>query len=300
MHFFKKGISIITTTKSSNLNIRNSYQYKPFKNNQTGMVFASVVINKLLFTRKGGKLLKKLNLLITLVFFMLAMVGKQVEGATITWQTPQDVSGNVSEVITTGDLIDAATAKNTGAIINGEQYRSILSSAGMININNVHQGPIDAGISDESINDYSSMLEYGITTDTQYYSSPMEIIITGLTKDTSYTVQIWTPWWDDLNWFTQIDYRDGSTIVQSGPGVLNMGNPYTGTTTPPQFIVGDFIADETLSQTISVYGGYMLSGTSHAVVSAIQLRASPVPIPSTIFLLGLGLFGLAGLKKKKQ
>ncbi len=254
------------------------------------------------------KFLKKSNLLILLILFIFAMFGQKTQAATITWGTIQDATGNASDIVKTGTYVDSATSNmnnvtvsdilfNRSNTTNFESGGTLYFDNSDITFGNVEAEPTDAyghSVLPTPTWDigYKDLLRYGVHTNTGSKGA-ITINLGDLINGNDYIVQLWTPYWDTNNWKTEFkDFPNGNSS-----GFLNTG--YSDTRSA-QFVVGTFTADAT-TQIIYVYGNTG-HATPHAVPTGLQLRttSTPVPVPSTISLLGLGILGVAGVGRRKK
>ncbi|HTS47817.1 MAG TPA: PEP-CTERM sorting domain-containing protein [Bryobacteraceae bacterium] len=218
---------------------------------------------------------------------LVAATAWAMQASEITWGSPTNETGNAGDVVTAGTFLESAFAGLVDVTLNGVVFAHSTNSSNPgtfadgsdITFDNVDGFNAAAGSAPGGWNS-----SYQTLTDTADYEGTgnMEIILGGLISGDQYEVQIFEPWWN--NQFPTT-YSDGTDVS----GALNTGY----STTVPQYITGTFTADST-SETL------FLGGTNtYALTSAVQVRdltsgsISPVPEPSTVWILASGLVALA-------
>jgi len=219
--------------------------------------------------------------------------------ATITWGAATDVNtSTLTDFSIAGTLFDSGTIYPTADLVIGTTpsitfHRRDTSSSnpfdfvgsGITNV--VTSGAI--GISSQVFgsfptNDYMRMLSYGT-----FGGGSRDLTISGLTINTQYQVQVWTPYWNQPSATTT--FTAGNSVI------LNVGvvdGPAGPVSTQPQFAIGTFTAGAT-TQVISWTSG------GDAMFGAIQMRdLTPIPEPSAVILLGFGSLGMLRFVRRRQ
>ena len=232
--------------------------------------------------------------LIVTVSFVGCLAINQLKGADISWQSPVPDTGSASDIVTTGSLVETASANPSATTVNGVTFENHDTlSDGNVTFNN--SSITMSGISNPSYPggdgsyypdsswpagydaNYATLV--GAPYTTTLSGSSGNIYLNGLTIGDEYLVQIFEPFWD-ANWTTQFQGGANTSSTVYSAGVARDGNPDTNN---PSYVLGTFVADST-NQTVVV------SGPSAPEFTALQLRA--VPEPSTYALLGLGALAL--------
>lgn len=208
-----------------------------------------------------------------------------VQAAPISWSAVQTVTGNVTDVITTGTFVDSASAglANTDLTVNGVRFnRDTTTTSGItsfsngsnitVNLNGGGTSAATGGTAPSGWDASYRDLLYGAAISTQ----SMTISIGGLTVGSQYMVQIFETYWN-ANWPTS--FSDGT----NSSGYLNLGAGATA----PQYVIGTFTAD---SATEAIY---TTAANTWSIFSSMQVRsldAPPtVPEPGTLLLLGAAI-----------
>jgi hypothetical protein len=234
---------------------------------------------------------------------MAATTGSAHAGA-ITWQTVQNVTGNVSDVITTGTLLSAISfSEGSDVTVNGVTFRHISSystsgssqtlsfaSTPDVSVTNVgaHTGTAQQpwAVNSAWNANYNTLLDRGAYSTSN--SGRMTFTLSGLVSGQSYAVQFWTGYWNAQYPTSFSDGTNASGYLADGVGSIL-----------PQYVIGTFTASGT-TETIYADG----SSSSIALLDAMQLRTfdppPPVPEPASGALLGIGLAGLIFARKRKQ
>jgi hypothetical protein len=184
------------------------------------------------------------------------------QAADIAWTPPAATTGQASDVLTMGSLLEASSNNPTSPTVNG------------VTFTNQGAGINYTGFIGLSFTSYAHTPAWGspipgmvaLVGGGAYAASPAAIRLQNLTSGHLYLVQIFQPAWD-YNWLTR--FSGGANTSQ----YVSSANTLAGGTGPasqiPQYIVGTFWADGT-TQAIKV------SGAKHAppydVVAAVQVR----------------------------
>lgn len=233
---------------------------------------------------------------------LMALSAGSAHAGAITWQTVQNVTGSVSDVITTGTLVSAISfSAGSDVTVNGVTFSHIsgasssgsgqtLSFANTPDVSVSHVAAYTAtqqpwGVPAAWDADYNTLLDRGAYSTSA--SGRMTFTLSGLTTGQSYSVQFWTGFW---NAQYPTSFTDG--ISTSGYLADGVGNIL------PQYVIGTFTASGT-SEVIYADG----SNSSIALLDAMQLRTfaapAPVPEPASTALLSVGLAGLMFARKRK-
>jgi len=225
----------------------------------------------------------KTNSAILLSF--LAACALPASAATITWQTPQDITGE-SDVENLGLVVTAVNVGSTsGVTVNGVTFGA---DDGKVTTNGT-QRPDFAPSPDPSISaNYHTLLD-------SIRTNGSNISISGLTSGTEYQVQIWVNDSRYPNTATrQTTFSAGNTsgYVQASRDDTQY---HLG-----QFVIGTFTADGT-TQTIT-YQGYNGDDPPTPLADANYVNAllvTTVPEPGSAAFLGLLLCGAGFLRRRK-
>lgn len=217
------------------------------------------------------------------------LLGAGPAAAAITWYAPVDSTGKSSDVINTGDLLDAETFGAT-TTVNGVTFQN-------------------TGLGVSNTSNYGVLSNYGqftpdwdpeyrtLVASTGYFVKPTQVELQlGALAAGKYMMQLFLPQWD-ANWATAFSLNGVfSAPVQAGGRLA--GSPNYPGRTMPQWVKVEFDADGITEYAIRTEGV-----TYYQVLSAFQLRTVPsttaVPEPSTWAMMILG-FGLAGAACRRR
>ena len=214
---------------------------------------------------------------------VVAALSASPAAAAIVWSAPVDSTGKSTDVINTGELLDAGTF-GAATTVNGVTFNQI----GLGAPNNAQfgvlsdRGQFGAGWDPE----YRTLVA-----STAYLRRSHQLQLGfGVLPVGEYVMQLFLPQWD-VNWATAFSLNGvQSAPVQAG-GVAAAGTVFAARAMP-QWISVQFDADGVTDYTLSTQGL-----TTFQLLAAYQLRTAPtatvVPEPSTWAVMILG-FGLAG------
>jgi hypothetical protein len=221
-------------------------------------------------------------------------------GASITWDTPQNISG-VGDVSTAGTLVGAANVGDVGVpstTVNGVTFQSFAApggngTSGMFTMTAGGGGVFQSNNGGASPNPPFSSLDSNYQTLLSSYVvplfSPVTLTMSGLTVGMQYQFQFWSNLSSQMFGY-QITATAGNSVSLSSN--VDGANGGLG-----QWVIGTFTADAAF-QSINFIGdgdGGFLNG--------FQLRLAPngTSVPesgSTLALLGVALSGLLIAQRK--
>ena len=224
-----------------------------------------------------------------------ALGAGQARAAAISWGAVTNDTGQASDVITTGTLLDAgyygpAYWLPSTTAVNGVTFNNLVYSGGSVSDGaDLSMTPMGANGTGPGAPltgwdaNYAAMINRGAFVTPG--ASPPALTISGLTVGEQYTVQIWMPNWnfawpdafsDGVNQSGTVNSAGQSAIPQYGIGVV----------ADPQYVTGTFTADASTQLIYAI--ATSPPGAQQAGFSAVQVRsdeAPPAPEPASLALL---------------
>ena len=253
-------------------------------------------------TTKG--LLTTQLILLALLFFGACVAA----AAPITWSAVYDAAGPADvhngTVGPFNTFVDSSTFWSSDLAINGVNFNrydhkivpgqndGAPFAYGFANGSNITidsdstYGSEPSGYAATPTNDYERL-----TNKSAYFSSSKAYVITlgGLEVGSRYQVQLFGPDWN-VNWHT-FEYGDGQG---NSTGLMHTGGDLAGSSGPPQYVFGTFVADATTQE---IFMGPF--SRSYGFAPAVSLFT--VPEPSAFLLLcGVGLLGVTQRRRRKM
>ena len=247
---------------------------------------------------RGGTL--RLLRALGVTFFALLLVSPRANGANITWDSPQQITGD-TDVSTTGTLLGAFNVGDTGVpstMVNGVNFQSFAAPGGVGMSGNFSMTSGGFGVFNSNTSGASANAPF--TTLTSQYQTllssyvtplfgPVTLTMSGLMIGKQYQFEFWSNLSSQMFGY-QITATGGINAVSLSS---NTGSADGGL---GQFVTGTFTADA-LTQDVSFLGD-----GDGGFLNAFQLRqlgASGVPeTGSTFGLLAGALVGVAVLRWK--
>lgn len=216
-------------------------------------------------------------------------LSSSAQSAVITWGSAMTFTGNATQVSNAYPSFAAESlynvANSNNSTVNGVVFQN---SANIVIGRQDTQAPGTTGVSA-----YQDILTVGgYTSNADAASGTFKITISGLTANSTYQVQVWTPFWADSAFSTRFsaslpDGATNSNAINQSPTLL-LGNGGQ----QPQFVIGTFTADAA-TQNISYYGD-----SGYGVVGAVAV--STVPEPSVVAMLAFGGIVLVCLLARRR
>ena len=213
------------------------------------------------------------------------------QAATISW-TVSDITGQISDISTTGTLVSALGGSSlagdimVGGVTFADAQIPFSSGGSFFNETRAVSLPATPNAA------YQDLLEES----TRNTALTSEITYTGLTEDQQYQIQIWTA----------DDRADTALVLSNGVGAALLGETgavtliqrNTSNSNAGQYAIGVFTADASGEQSFDIQRYLDISTATpttpspngNAIVNAIQLRE--IPEPSTALLGGIGMLAL--------
>ena len=236
----------------------------------------------------------QMKTLLTLVTGALGLLvfSTTVHAQSIVWGSAQDMAGDTDVIVPTGSLIDAATFFGSAVTVNSVTFNPLTSNGGSysdasgnisITTPSGGAGPYTTAFSTSS----PSSTNYSNLTSVIGYTvgNTGQVTLSGLTNGNTYQVEVWSYW---------------TSTATGGSTTFTGTTPVNLLSTNGQYALGTFTA----SGTTETFGYAVNASDNHAVINAVtvfETSGSPsVPEPSTYALLGLGVFALIMLQKRKS
>ena len=224
------------------------------------------------------------------------------QNPNVTWQSPVTISGT-SDVSLDGTLVGTwgpgddwgGTSRSDYYPVNGVTFAAYGS------------GPFGSWVSTSGLDDRYGSYANPNTADANYnyvlqtaiysYGEPISLTWGGMTAGDSYELEFWVQ--DGRNSVTA-ERSETLTGGANTSAALAFGTGPNGTS-PGQFIIGTFVADNTGTETLTLtpFGGADIGAS--AQVNLMQLRdLTSVPEPSTVALLVAGVGMLSVVLRRKN
>lgn len=211
----------------------------------------------------------------------LLAAAAQAQNENITWQTPTTISGT-SDVSTLGTYFGSWAPQDGGANtlpVNGVTFQGFSDIPGLTPGATFDNGYNGFGSPNTPDSNYNALLQYARFSNEG--SSPATITWDGMTQGNTYLVELWV--------------NDGRNIGQTRTETLTAGTSTSDPLSygsdgsgPGQFIIGEFVADASGSETITL-NGFSSGANPDPQVNLFQIRdLTPVPEPTTMALAAAG------------
>lgn len=216
------------------------------------------------------------------------------EAATIVW-TVSDITGQASDISITGTLVSAQGGSSltgnvtVGGVTFADAGIPFSSGGSFFNESRTVSLPPAPDASYQALLEESTRNNAGTST----------ITYTGLTAGQQYQIQLWTA---DNRGDTALVLSNGVGAAALGaPGAVTLLQRNTANSNAGQYAIGIFTADASGEQSFDLRRHTNISTatpgtTGNAIVNAVQLRAVPIPEPSSALL--SGMIGMLALLRR--
>jgi hypothetical protein len=209
--------------------------------------------------------------------------------ANVTWGLPTTISG-ASDVSTLGTYYGSWAPYNGSANttpVNGVTFQGFSDLPSLSStFDNGYNGFGSPGTAD---NNYNSLLQYATFANN---STANTFSWGGMTPGNIYQVELWVNDGRNIGQSRSLTLSGGSDTS----GVLSYGSDGSG---PGQFIIGQFVADLSGSETLTVTP-FSSGANPSAQINLFQVRdISPIPEPTSLALL-IGVAVLFALRRKSS
>ena len=248
---------------------------------------------------------------------LAGLAAMPASAANIVWSAPVNATGNAGQIVTAGTAFAAVTS-GPDTVVNGVSFvgstgfdratGTISFGAAPITVtgaqaNDDHWGPVAPASWDAG---YAALVRQAAYSQNGGQSANMQILIDGLTLGSTYSVQLFEPFWDH-NWATAFA---GGSATSALVNLAGDAWPGLGAASLPQFVTGTFVANSA-SQAIRLTspGGYVIFDAiqvrtlatfqPHPIDSQLLLdSAVPEPASWATMLAGFGALGMAMRRKR--
>lgn len=224
----------------------------------------------------------------------LLAAAAQAQNENITWQTPTTISG-ASDVSTLGTYFGSWAPQDGGANtlpVNGVTFQGFSDlpsfSAGST-FDNGYNGFGSPGTADAN---YNALLQYARFSNEG--SSPATFSWGGMNQGDTYLVELWVNDGRNIGQARSETFTGGSSTSAQ----VSYGSDGSG---PGQFIIGEFTADASGSETITL-NGFSSGANPDPQINLVQVRdLTPVPEPTTLALAAAGAGAMfCGFRRKSR
>ncbi|MFT5042962.1 MAG: hypothetical protein ACI8TX_003959, partial [Hyphomicrobiaceae bacterium] len=195
------------------------------------------------------------------------MLVQPIQAADVSWDVPQSITGP-SDIITNGELVEAANQGNSSVIVDPGGLNLSFASA-----NDFPNTPFNSGTLGSGDSDFDTIIDQADWADTG--ANPHTMSVTGLEIGQTYDIQMFV---SDIR--SCCNGRSMAITGGANTATVYMGDE-GGSPNAPQFVVGTFTADAT-SQSFSFNGTHpSATNLRHPQLNAYVLQKQGGPAQPT-------------------